>query len=400
MNLRILLFSYLFFQSFSTFAQQGDSISSYKENGLVFMYYRVGAGEELVDIARRYGFTFEEFLENNLGSGPVIRPGQQVVLPYRQELMPKGRPVFHKVEKGDTYFALSKRFGVPTAQLQRWNPQGLRAGEMAVIDYEEEESDVLSDIQNPRSKPVENTRTERMDGIVPNESGLPRVLIVPFDPRLYFSDADLDISQRTRVPAQQVRYAFRKRLNILLEPQGFDVLHMLGGKVSDSISELNRFYSGVSYETVQPLTPMLAPQGAVSDQTETNRKGLSETLNSFVSPEKKQTLAKEDSRHIGATVKDPGLFPHLQQRYLADYVIFVNQFEIHTDYEHCLDRARKDYERNFVAHYTIFNKAGERLAGDRIKVEYHSNENDLYKILEQNLPKIASQVMAQLPPPR
>lgn len=380
-------------------AQQGDSLGVFTVEGKTYLKYIVGSEEELVDIARKYGFTFEEFLASNPGQGPVIRPGQEIVFLYRPELMPVGQQVYHQVQKGDTYYALSKRYSVAVEQLQRWNPQGLRVGESAIIDYEEE-TDVLSQIKKPGAKYVENTRSGRADGVIPNDSGLPRVLIVPFDPRLYFSDADLDISQRTKVPAPQVRYAFRKRLNILLEPDGYDVLHMLGGKVSDSISELNRFYAGVSYESIQPLTPMVLPQGASADETDKNRKNISEAFNQFVSPEKKQTLAKEDTRHIGAVVKDQGLFPHLQEKYLADYVVFINQFEIHTDYENCLDRARKDYERSFVAHYTIFNKAGERLAGDRIKMKYHSNENDLYKILDQNLPQMAKQVLTQLPPPR
>src|SRR5690606_6251768 len=74
-----------------------------------------------------------------------------------------------------------------------------------------------------------------------------RILVVPFDPYLYFSDADDEIARHSKIPRQNVRHVFRGRLNAMLAPEGYETINLLGGVYRDSVSELSTLYKSLSY---------------------------------------------------------------------------------------------------------------------------------------------------------
>jgi len=96
-------------------------------------------------------------------------------------------------------------------------------------------------------------------------------------------------------------------------------------------------------------------------------------------------------------IKNNTFFPLFNEKYHADYYIFVSQFEVKTNYEHCLDRALQNYERTFVTHFSIFDKSGKQISGGRVKNMYESNNNHLEKILADNIPPLADQIMSEMP---
>ncbi len=51
-------------------------------------------------------------------------------------------------------------------------------------------------------------------------------------------------------------------------------------------------------------------------------------------------------------------------------------------------------------HYTILDAQGELIAGNKVKIPYVSNVNDIEKIGQDNLGKIAQRILADLPSPQ
>jgi hypothetical protein len=108
-------------------------------------------------------------------------------------------------------------------------------------------------------------------------------------------------------------------------------------------------------------------------------------------------LAKDEGKYFAVKIKDPNFFAIFNTKYHPDYYIFVSQFEVKTNYENCLDRARQNYERNFVTHFSIFDNMGNLVSGGRVKNQYESNNNRIEKILADNIPAIAEKIMDELP---
>ena len=111
----------------------------------------------------------------------------------------------------------------------------------------------------------------------------------------------------------------------------------------------------------------------------------------------KQSLDKLDGKYFGAKIADNGFMNYFNNKHQIDYYIFINQFEVQTNYEHCLERTRGDYERNFIVHYSIYTKYGDLIAGNRIKTFYNSNANRIQKILYDNMEKLSNRILEDLP---
>jgi hypothetical protein len=74
----------------------------------------------------------------------------------------------------------------------------------------------------------------------------------------------------------------------------------------------------------------------------------------------------------------------------------LNEFDIKTHFEDCIDLAMKIYRRDLKIHYTIYNSKGEKLYGDVAVVHFPSNENRVDKIVDENFGKIADYVFESL----
>ena len=225
-----------------------------------------------------------------------------------------------------------------------------------------------------------------------------QVLIVPFDPHLYFSDADDEIAARSNIHRTMVREVFRRRLNAMLDPPGYETIHLMGGENPDTLADLNKIYSSVSYNYQERLYSETYQE----NYQEKNTKKKS-SFGQWLDKQKGKLFdegdeTKEKGKYFGVKVRDPEFYNYFNTKYSVDYYVFINQFEVITDYENCLDRAAQNFRRYFITHYSIFDNEGNQISGNKFRVYYNSNSNSVMQIVADNIPQIAERIMAELPP--
>jgi hypothetical protein len=243
-------------------------------------------------------------------------------------------------------------------------------------------------------------------GTYPYDSSRKQVLIIPFDPYLYFSDADDEIAARSNIPRTKVRQIFRKRLNALLEAPGYENIHLLGGKAKDSLSDMNKIYSMVTYNYQQVVQSPYYKESEAANPVEvkktSNKNWLERQKDKLLSSDEsgsKYDIPTDYGSYFGVQIKNQDFYTYFNTKYSVDYYIFVSQFEVKTNYEHCLDRAAQNYDRTFTTHFSIFDSNGKQIAGNKFKTHYNSNSNYIYTIVADNVEKIANRILADMPPP-
>ena len=322
------------------------------------------------------------------------------------------------VQQGDTYYSLSRRFSIPLDSLQKWNNNKLQIGQTL---YLKRQPGFAAAAAKPAARPApqsqNSTSAARTGNAVVSPSAesnsasiapapgsvehktRSRILVVPFDPYLYFSDADYEIARQSKIPRQSVRHVFRGRLNAMLAPKGYETIHLLGGVYRDSVSELSRIYQSLNYSYQDNKQSRYNQQPVVKEdekgavawvQRQKEKMGIRSEL-------KDVPVAQDPKKHFGVEVKDSSFFDYFNGQYGIDYYVFINQFEVKTVYENCLDRAAQNYERNFLVHYSIYDSNGELVSGNKVKVPYHSNINDVQRIVSDNMPNMAKRVLDDLP---
>lgn len=101
-----------------------DSIGIETINGKTFIVHKVDAGETLYAISRRYGVTVEQIVAQNPTADAGLEIEQILKVPYVPKTSkPVGAPQgkSHKVAAQETLFSISRLYGVTVDELKQWN---------------------------------------------------------------------------------------------------------------------------------------------------------------------------------------------------------------------------------------------------------------------------------------
>ena len=210
------------------------------------------------------------------------------------------------------------------------------------------------------------------------------VMAIPYMPAMHLSDADQDIAEESQMDINEVRSEFRKGIVKKMNQRFVEVYDAQipnQSFVANNNGDIDMIYHSLAFET-DSTSPMKDPKKfAIKDTTITGKK----------------TKKKEiDKTYIDAVPRDPELLPSFSKKYNADYFIILNEFDIKTHFDDCIDLALKIYRRDLKIHYSIYNSRGEKLYGDVAVVHFPSNENRVDQIVDQNFPKIADYVFESL----
>jgi LysM repeat protein len=430
----ILLF--ILITSILSHAEIKDSVGITKISDKLHILYMVSPGETIYGISTKYGIPVSDLLEINPELESGLKVGQVINIPYQPELRaktPDNNSIVHKVQPGETLYGIAKKYNTSVNELMRLNNMQLKAGQDLVVGYKDQPK---SNSNTPSTPPVKvEPKEEKKDPepvkevkevskvpavvVTPEKTIVPfdfdkdrkQILVIPFDPYLYFSDADAEIAAKSNIAMPKVRQMFRRRLNALLDVQGYEMIRLLGGKTKDSTSDLNKIYGSVTYGYQELLYSEYNPNNEQYKIQDNNGSTILKDDKSWFEKKKDKmqgantatatsyNTPKDHGKYFGVRIKDPEFFNYFKQKYDIDYYIFINQFEVKTNYENCLDRAALNYERTFTTHYSIFDQNGKQIAGNKFKTNYNSNSNYIYTIVSDNAPKIVERIMADVPPP-
>jgi hypothetical protein len=237
------------------------------------------------------------------------------------------------------------------------------------------------------------------------EDSLPKmkVLVVPFHTlRYYFSDCDKQVGQASKIEQKDLRKAYQLGFDYATEAtmeKRYEPINLAQMKDSVDKAALDEFYDNVSYAYEAPTRDMNKKQAAVM-------KTMKQRWKAIGSNEKKQTLNDmesyvtvdaDDNEYMKLSWKNPEFLQKLNTMYQADYIVTINQFEIKTDYQHCIDRDLGRYGRQIKIHYNVFRPDGKQIYGDVVTAKYNSTSDDINKIIQDNFGFLSDYVTQSLP---
>lgn len=133
-----------------------DSVGIEKIGDKSFIIHQVEEKETLFGISRRYQVAVNDIIQNNEKLEDGLKMGQRIKVPFiPKTAIPKGAKL-HKVETGETLFAISKKYNVSVGDILSWNNlQGsdLSVGQSLIIQGVEA-SPPKSVSDNAASQPV------------------------------------------------------------------------------------------------------------------------------------------------------------------------------------------------------------------------------------------------------
>ncbi|MCU0443006.1 MAG: hypothetical protein MUE96_11455 [Bacteroidia bacterium] len=217
-----------------------------------------------------------------------------------------------------------------------------------------------------------------------------RVLIVPYQPMMHFSDADEDMAKFSKREVPQVRNQLRTNLEANVYHQllgSFDAISLMRSNTLNGEADLNRIYAATRYQVYSKKA---------QDEYLTNKgNSLSVSFKNLTEKwkrnSKNQTFWTSDSAVMLGAIGDKELFPYLHKKYQEDYILFITQFEVNTSNKNTIEWLKQEYKRTYTIHYNLFDHSGMLIRAETLSIEA-GGENKLEDINSKYLILLAQKL--------
>jgi len=241
-----------------------------------------------------------------------------------------------------------------------------------------------------------------------------KVMLIPFNANFYFSDADKELAEYNKKSEKEIQKLFRAGLDFDINARilsMYDTKQMLDVNDEEVEEDLEAIYSGLSYGYEKPKHPdgCTCEDYCKEGKPKSFFKKFEETLKIDNDNGDERTDAEAyqsasgyvepagEKKYMGVTIKHPEMLEFYKEKYGTDLFVFINQFELKTKYEACLDRSIKKFTREVWVHFSIYDANGTLLYGDVVVVDVPSNTNNLDQIIRNHFPLVTDELASNMP---
>lgn len=208
-----------------------------------------------------------------------------------------------------------------------------------------------------------------------------KVMLIPYEPRMYMGEVDRQIHEETQLTPGQIRAKFRDGLNEQLyrafKGSNYNVVDLLDDTVKYR-KDLEGIYEHLSYDYQKVPDQERYSPPAKEEKAATIEKGqLTVETNS-------------ERRFMNAKVTNPKVVPLLYAKYRTDLFIFINQLDIkasgNPDPTQFLNASPN---RKISVHYTVYSYDAKEINSGLAEEEFDPTLNNPRKIIDKHFSSIA-----------
>lgn len=208
-----------------------------------------------------------------------------------------------------------------------------------------------------------------------------KVMVIPFEPKMYMSQIDHRINAETHLTQRQIREQFRKGLNEEMTrafKRDFEVVDLYRD-TSKYKKEILLVYKNLSYsyDKVPDQSNYKAPEKE-KEKNQNIRNG--------------QLVVETDpnARFMNAKITSATLVPSLYAKFKTDLYVFINELEITS--AGIMNETGMVSERLCTVHYTVYTVNARELNSGICSLKFPSDVNAPSKISTSYFSKIASEI--------
>ncbi len=227
------------------------------------------------------------------------------------------------------------------------------------------------------------------DSLVKDSLVYHKVLLVQFDTLMYLSDAESDIMQQSEKKVDDYRTYLRKSLDNKIAGEVATVIpcySLLNDKTQQAAIATGELYGSSSYQYDEPMKLKHVKPSKPKASADNSKKNK----DSKVAPQ--YITVQGDAKYMNAVIENKNVFEKLNKQYGADLFLLINQFEIKTNYNSCIDIERQVYKREVIVSYSMYDAKGKQVDGNMAHAYFPSNSNRDRDISERTFPLIAESI--------
>lgn len=210
-----------------------------------------------------------------------------------------------------------------------------------------------------------------------------KIMIVPFEPKLYLSEVDMKVNQVTKWNFVQIRENFRHQLDnqLKLKLQNVGTVFSYYTDSSSTWKDLMYTYKSTNLSSDLVTKP--------TDAMVVNKK------ESGIKNGEVHVEVSNDKKFMNTKIIDKDALPYLTNKYKSEYFIFINELDI-LDVPNSYNISTDSYNRETTVHFSIIDKTGKTLAAGISSCQFSSKENNPKKIIANSFAPIAADIANKL----
>ncbi len=215
-----------------------------------------------------------------------------------------------------------------------------------------------------------------------------KVMIIPFESRLYMGEIDQKINAETKLTAKEIKYKFRDGLNEQLykafKANKFNVVDLMEDTAKYK-KDLDGIYQYLTYEFQK-----------VPDQ-ENYQPPKKEVEKKKIEKGQLNVESNSDARFMNAKVTNAKVVPILYGKYKTDLYVFVNQLDIKASGNKSpTELGDGNSNRKIVVHYTVYTLDAKEINSGIAEEEFAADLNNPKKIIDKHFSKIAATIVQRV----
>jgi hypothetical protein len=213
-----------------------------------------------------------------------------------------------------------------------------------------------------------------------------KVMIVPFEPRLYMSEVDHHFNTETKLSFKQIRERFRDGLNEQFYRSFKNAQYNVVDLLDDTVKykkDLESIYQHIAYAYMK-----------VPDQ-ENYKPPVKEKEEKKVNKGQLTVETDGEQRFMNARIRDTDLLPKLHIKYKTDVFIILNQIDIKSMNQQDI-LIPGSAKRRITVHYTVLTYTGKEINSGIAEEEFNADVNQPAKVLSKYISRIANAVVKRV----
>lgn len=212
-----------------------------------------------------------------------------------------------------------------------------------------------------------------------------KIMIIPFENRMYMSEIDYQINKETKLNAKQIKASMRDGVNEQLYKKlknKMTVVDLLDDtvKTKKDLADIYQ-YLAYEYQKVPDQNNYKPPVKEKDEKTVQKGQLVVETNN--------------DARFMNAKLKNATLVPYLTGKYKTNVYLFINELDIKA-----LNGSPADFnassERKIIVHYTVYTSDAKEINSGVAEVALPTNVNSISKISQVYFSQIADIIASRI----
>ncbi len=224
-------------------------------------------------------------------------------------------------------------------------------------------------------------------GNVENATSKYKILIIPFEDKMYMSEVDYYIAKEEKLSQKQIRYKLKdglsEQLFLAFKKKKFQVIDFMSDTLKYK-ADMQKVYGNITYEyQAIPNQDKYEPP-----QKEKKEKGITKGQVNAVSD--------NDNKFMNAKVLNPTLVPYLFNKYKTNIYVFINEFDFKASVTNPTDYSSENTKRKLIIHYTVYTVDAKEINSGIAEIEADVMDNEISKIQKKYITEVAEIIASRV----